>query len=54
MTIIIEPQHEIPNKVVYATDKGPDQPAHMCSLIRAIASRLNFSMTVKLLTEHDF
>ena len=34
-------QHEISNNVVCATSKGSDQPAHTCSLIRAIASRLN-------------
>ena len=38
---IIEPQHEISNNVVCATSKGSDQPAHMRSLIRAFASRLN-------------
>ena len=36
-----EPVHEISNKVVCATSKGSDQPAHMHSLIRAFASRLN-------------
>ena len=36
-----EPRHEISNKVVCATSKGSDQPAHTRSLIRAIASRLN-------------
>ena len=39
--IPLEPQHEISNNVVYATSKGSDQPAHMHSLIRAFASRLN-------------
>ena len=39
---IIEPPHEISNNVVCATSKGTDQPAHMRSLIRAFASRLNF------------
>ena len=39
--VIIEPRHEISNNVVCATSKGSDQPAHMRSLIRAIASRLN-------------
>ena len=38
---IIEPRHEISNNVVYATSKASDQPAHMRSLIRAFASRLN-------------
>ena len=35
------PQHEISNNVVCATSKGSDQLAHMRSLIRAFASRLN-------------
>ena len=38
---IFEPQHEISNIVVCATNKGSDQPAHTRSLIRAFASRLN-------------
>ena len=37
----IEPQHVISNYVVCATSKVSDQPAHMRSLIRAFASRLN-------------
>ena len=37
----IELRHEISNTVVFATSKGSDQPAHMRSLIRAFASRLN-------------
>ena len=36
-----EPLHEISNNVVCATSKGSDQPAHMRSLIRAFACRLN-------------
>ena len=36
-----EPVHEISNKVVCATSKASDQPAHMRSLIRAFASRLS-------------
>ena len=36
-----EPRHEISNKVVCATSKASDQPAHTRSLIRAFASRLN-------------
>ena len=36
-----EPQHVISNNVVCATSKALDQPAHMLSLIRAFASRLN-------------
>ena len=38
---IIGPLHEISNNVVCATSKASDQPAHMCSLIRAFASLLN-------------
>ena len=33
-------QYEISNNVVCASTKGLDQPVHMCSLIRAFASRL--------------
>ena len=36
-----EPRHEISNNVVCATSKASDQPAHMRSLIRAFAYRLN-------------
>ena len=36
-----EPGHEISRNVVCETSKGSDQPAHMCSLIRAFASPLN-------------
>ena len=36
-----EPRHEISNNVECATSKASDQPAHMRSLIRAFASRLN-------------
>ena len=39
-TIKFEPVHEISNNVVCATSKASYQPAHMCSLIRAFASRL--------------
>ena len=38
---IIEPSHEISNNVVCGTSKASDQPAHMHSLIRAFANRLN-------------
>ena len=34
-----EPRHKISNNVVCATSKGSDQPAHMRSLIRVLASR---------------
>ena len=46
MTMSYEPVHEISNKVVCATSKASDQPAHTGSLIRDFAS-----MIVKLLTE---
>ena len=36
-----EPVHDISNNVVCATSKASDQPAHMRSLIRAFACRLN-------------
>ena len=49
---IIEPWHEISNNLVCATIKGSDQPAHTRSLIRAFTSRLNYSMSVRLLIEH--
>ena len=39
--VVYEPVHEISNNVVCATSKGSDQPAHMRSLIRAFARRLN-------------
>ena len=51
--MLSEPRHEISNNVVCATSKGSDQPAHMHSLIRAIASPLNI-LSVKLLTEHRY
>ena len=41
ISTINEPWHEISNNVVCATNKDLDQPVHMRSLIRAIASRLN-------------
>ena len=37
----IEPLHEISNHVVCVTSKASDQPPHMHSLIRAIASSLD-------------
>ena len=40
-SFIYESGHEIPNNVVCATSKASDQPAHMRSLIRAFARRLN-------------
>ena len=39
--VIIEPRHEISNNVVSATSKASVQPAHLRSLIRAFAYRLN-------------
>ena len=38
---IIEPRHEISYNVVYVTSQASDPPAHMRSLIRAFASRLD-------------
>ena len=38
---IYEPRHEISNNMVCVTSKASDQSAHMRSLIRAFASRLN-------------
>ena len=38
--------------MVCATSKVSDQPAHTHSLIRAFTCRLDFFLTVKLLTEH--
>ena len=38
---VYEPRHEISNNVVCAISKTSDQPAHMRSLIRAFAGRLN-------------
>ena len=35
-----EPVYEISSNVVCATSKGPDQPVHTRSLIRAFARRL--------------
>ena len=36
-----------------ATNKASDQPAHTCSLIRAFDKSLDYSMSVKLLIEHQ-
>ena len=49
---IHEPVHDISNNVVCLTSKASDQPAHMRSLIRAIAGLFDYSMIVKLLIEH--
>ena len=38
---IYESVHEIYNNVVCETSKASDQPAYMCSLIRAFACRSN-------------
>ena len=40
-TLVYEPVHGISNRVVCATSKASDQPAHMRRLIRAFASRLS-------------
>ena len=41
LDFIYEPVHEIFNKLVCATSKASDQPAHTRSLTRAFASRLS-------------
>ena len=41
LIFIYELRHDISNNVVCATSKASDQPAHMRSLIRAFAGRLN-------------
>ena len=38
--------------MVCATSKASDQPVHTRGLITAFASRFEYSMSVKLLTEH--
>ena len=44
--LLFEPRQEISNNNVYATSKASDQPAHMRSLIRAFASRLNILLVL--------
>ena len=39
--VLYEPWHEISKRVVCATSKVSDQPAHTLSLFRAFASRMN-------------
>ena len=39
--VLFEPVNEISKKVVCATSKASDYPAHTRSLIRAFTSRLN-------------
>ena len=39
--MVNEQQHEISNNVVCAISNASNQPAHMRSLVRAFASRLN-------------
>ena len=46
LDITNEPHHGISNNVVGATSKVSDQPAHMRSLIRAFASRLNILLVL--------
>ena len=36
LTLPYEPVGDIPNNVACATSEAPDQPAHTCSLIRAL------------------
>ena len=47
-----EPWREISNNVVCVTSKSSDQPAYTCSLIRSLFLSLEYSISVKLLTEH--
>ena len=47
-----ELQHEISNNVVCATSKASDQPAHAQS-DQSLCLPLEYSLNVKLLTEHD-
>ena len=44
--ILTEPVHEISNNEACATSKASDQPAHMRSLIRAFARRLNIILVL--------
>ena len=44
--LIYEPRHEISNDSAYVTSNASDQPAHMRSLIRAFASRLNILLAL--------
>ena len=46
-----ELRHEIYNKVVCATSKASDQPAHVQS-DRSLCLLLEYSLTLKLLTKH--
>ena len=41
LNIKLEPVHDISNKVVCATSKSSDQPAHTRSLIRAFACSMS-------------
>ena len=47
--IMTEPRHEVSNNVVCAASKASDQRAHMRSLIKAFASRLNTCQNTTLL-----
>ena len=47
-------RHEISDYVVCATSRGSDQPAHTPSLTRVFASRWEYYISVKLLTEQHF
>ena len=51
LNCIIAPRHEISNNVVCATSKISEQPAHTRS-DQSLCKSLEYSMTVKLLTEH--
>ena len=41
VNLLIEPRHEISNKVVCATSEALDKPTHTRCLIRVFANRLN-------------
>ena len=53
LQIGFETWHGISHNGVCATSKASDLPARTRSLIRAVASRFEYSMSVKLLTEHN-
>ena len=52
MTLLYEPVHGISNNVVYATSNASDQPAQYAQSDQSLCLSLEFSMSVKLLTEH--
>ena len=46
-----EPQHEISNNLVCSTSKGTDQPAHYAQSDQSLCSSLEYSMTLRPLTD---